>query len=463
MLARRFRVKETIPWFDGARLDDIVDYLTYVFAPIVLLWTTDRLPDGAARLGASPRCRCWRPATSSAGSTRRPSDHFFLGFPSYWNVVAFYVIVLDVGRPASAIALVVFTVLVFVPVRYVYPSRTDAAARRSTLALAARLAGHLRRAARCSTPTRTRVVVALSLAYLVYYVGLSLCLTVRGAGAPAAHARRSRGRLTRSATRSAVSSMPQDSRTKPGRDGVAAPLRPPVDRAVHAAEAGRRGPQPGAATAAGATAASSASSAETTPLGRSICRAASANDGSPGPPRPPDAGDRRASRPAPRRPPPRSPPAGPAAGPGCSSTGGRARPRTGPGCCRCGCASAGAARSRSSSVVLTWPSSRSLCPVSALVSLPTVRSAPSSSGRWPERRRGRVVDGDERAGRVRRPGDGGDVADVEQRVAGRLQEHQPDAVQAAAGGDRLDLRRRHVVDPRRRTAPARRAASSRVV
>src|SRR3954465_10510228 len=35
MLARRMRVKETIPWFDGARLDDIVDYLTYVFAPIV--------------------------------------------------------------------------------------------------------------------------------------------------------------------------------------------------------------------------------------------------------------------------------------------------------------------------------------------------------------------------------------------------------------------------------------------
>ena len=51
MLARRFRVKETIPWFDGARMDDIVDYLTYVFAPIVLLWTTDRLPDGPARLG----------------------------------------------------------------------------------------------------------------------------------------------------------------------------------------------------------------------------------------------------------------------------------------------------------------------------------------------------------------------------------------------------------------------------
>src|ERR671920_1888368 len=47
MLARRLRVKETIPWFDGARLDDIVDYLTYAFAPVVLLWTTGYLPSGS--------------------------------------------------------------------------------------------------------------------------------------------------------------------------------------------------------------------------------------------------------------------------------------------------------------------------------------------------------------------------------------------------------------------------------
>jgi phosphatidylcholine synthase len=38
MLARRLRVSEALPWFDGARLDDIVDYLTYAFAPMVLLW-----------------------------------------------------------------------------------------------------------------------------------------------------------------------------------------------------------------------------------------------------------------------------------------------------------------------------------------------------------------------------------------------------------------------------------------
>jgi phosphatidylcholine synthase len=175
MLARRFRVKETIPWFDGARMDDIVDYLTYVFAPIVLLWTTDRLPHGAVGwvLAALPLlASCYQFCRVDA----KTADHFFLGFPSYWNVVAFYAIVLDVGRTGVGIALLVLTVLVFVPVRYVYPSRTKLL-RSLNLALAGTwLVTYAVLLAEYPHPNP--VVVSLSIAYLVYYVGLSLYLTV---------------------------------------------------------------------------------------------------------------------------------------------------------------------------------------------------------------------------------------------------------------------------------------------
>jgi phosphatidylcholine synthase len=175
MLARRFRVKETIPWFDGARMDDIVDYLTYVFAPIVLLWTTDRLPEGLTGwvlAGLPLLASCYQFCRVDAKTT----DHFFLGFPSYWNVVAFYAIVLDVGRTGVAIALVVLTVLVFVPVRYVYPSRTKLL-RGLNLALAGTwLVAYAVLLAQYPDPHP--VVVGLSIAYLVYYVGLSLYLTV---------------------------------------------------------------------------------------------------------------------------------------------------------------------------------------------------------------------------------------------------------------------------------------------
>ena len=177
MLARRFRVKETIPWFDGARMDDIVDYLTYVFAPIVLLWTTDRLPGGPIGwvVAALPLlASCYQFCRVDA----KTADHFFLGFPSYWNVVAFYAIVLDIGRPGVAITIVVLTVLVFVPVRYVYPSRTGLL-RTLNLALAGVwLVTYAVLLAQYPDPNP--IVVALSLAYLVYYIGLSLYLTVGG-------------------------------------------------------------------------------------------------------------------------------------------------------------------------------------------------------------------------------------------------------------------------------------------
>ena len=175
MLARHFRVKETIPWFDGARMDDIVDYLTYVFAPIVLLWTTDRLPEGPIGwvVAALPLlASCYQFCRVDA----KTADHFFLGFPSYWNVVAFYAIVLDVGRTGVAIALAVLTVLVFVPVRYVYPSRTKLL-RGLNLALAGTwLVTYAVLLAQYPDPNP--IVVALSIAYLAYYVGLSLYLTL---------------------------------------------------------------------------------------------------------------------------------------------------------------------------------------------------------------------------------------------------------------------------------------------
>ena len=181
MLARRFRVKETIPWFDGALLDNIVDYLTYVFAPVVLLWTTDSLPDGpvgwvvaALPLLASSYQFC-RVDAKLAGSTGE--DHFFLGFPSYWNVVAFYAIVLSASPTVVAVALVVFSVLVFVPVRYLYPSRMTTL--RTTTLVFSTVWAVTYVVLLLQFPDPHPAVVAISLAYLVYYVGLSVFLTLR--------------------------------------------------------------------------------------------------------------------------------------------------------------------------------------------------------------------------------------------------------------------------------------------
>ena len=108
----------------------------------------------------------------------KTEDHYFLGFPSYWNVVAFYAIVLGVGTTGVGIALAVLTVLVFVPVKYVYPSRTKLL-RSVNLGLAAVwLAASAVLVVQYPDPNP--LVVVLSMVYLAYYFGVSIWLTVAG-------------------------------------------------------------------------------------------------------------------------------------------------------------------------------------------------------------------------------------------------------------------------------------------
>jgi phosphatidylglycerophosphate synthase len=63
MLARFARVKEATPSFDGARLDDIVDYLTFVFVPTLLVFRA-----GLPRLGRRGSCCCCRAALRFCGA-----------------------------------------------------------------------------------------------------------------------------------------------------------------------------------------------------------------------------------------------------------------------------------------------------------------------------------------------------------------------------------------------------------
>ena len=173
-LARRFRVSEMLPWFDGRRLDDIVDYLTYVFAPILLIWQLNLLPSGisgtiiaALPLLASSYQFCRVDA--------KTDDHFFLGFPSYWNVVAFYAIVLNLSPMTVGAILIICSILVFVPIRYLYPTRTIAF-RSVTMVLSALwLLSFVLILAQMPNPSP--LLLNFSLLYLVYYVVLSLVMT----------------------------------------------------------------------------------------------------------------------------------------------------------------------------------------------------------------------------------------------------------------------------------------------
>jgi len=170
VLARAARVSQRLPWFNGAKLDDIVDYLTYVFVPAVIVWRALLVPEVWTIPVASAML-----LSSAYGFNRedaKTSDHFFTGFPSYWNLVVFYLYLLQAGQTFNAMVLLALAVLVFVPIRYVYPSRTPAW-RGVTVGLGV-LWGIALVVMVWQLPAVSPVLLWASLLFPVYYVILSL-------------------------------------------------------------------------------------------------------------------------------------------------------------------------------------------------------------------------------------------------------------------------------------------------
>ena len=179
-LARHFEVKRVMPTIDGARLDDCVDYFTYVVVPVFFVVQMGMLP-GA--LEAPVAAIVLTASLFGFGRTdAKTEDHLFTGFPSYWNIVVFYLYVLEWPGAASALLLTAFAIGVFVPVRYVYPSRTTTL-RPLTLALGVAWGIAMLWAIAHLEP-RPKTVVATTLLYVVYYFALSFVLTRRRAATP---------------------------------------------------------------------------------------------------------------------------------------------------------------------------------------------------------------------------------------------------------------------------------------
>ena len=175
VLARALQVKRRLPWFDGAKLDDIVDYLSYVFIPALIVWHARLVPHAWSMPIVAAML-----VSSAYGFNRvdaKTEDHFFLGFPSYWNIVALYLFIARWPLYINGAILVVLAVLVFVPLRYVYPSRGTAFQGLTTLL--STVWAVLLLVMVWQLPAVSRAVVFTSLVFPVYYLGLSVWLDMR--------------------------------------------------------------------------------------------------------------------------------------------------------------------------------------------------------------------------------------------------------------------------------------------
>jgi phosphatidylcholine synthase len=121
-LARAWEVKRWAPAVDGRTIDDIVDYLTYTFLPLLLVWRMGWVP-APAPLWIIPALVASLFGFANAAA-KDESGGFFLGFPSYWNVAAFYAGIVHhfFGSWPNAVMLLGLAALTVAPVRFLYPN-----------------------------------------------------------------------------------------------------------------------------------------------------------------------------------------------------------------------------------------------------------------------------------------------------------------------------------------------------
>ncbi len=120
-LARWAGVTRRTPGIDGATLDLVVDYLTYVFVPAILIYRAGLVP--APYASAAVAAILLSSLYTFARTDMKTADNFFRGFPAVWNVVAFYLFILRPGETAGAIVVAVFALLTFAPIHFIHPVR----------------------------------------------------------------------------------------------------------------------------------------------------------------------------------------------------------------------------------------------------------------------------------------------------------------------------------------------------
>jgi phosphatidylcholine synthase len=120
-IARSIKVAEVLPRWSGDILDMVVDFVTYVFVPAYAIAAGGLLPPS---LGAAAGVAIVMTGAIYFSDRRmKTADNYFRGFPTLWNVVAFYLFILKPAPWLVASLVALLCVLTFVPFKFLHPFR----------------------------------------------------------------------------------------------------------------------------------------------------------------------------------------------------------------------------------------------------------------------------------------------------------------------------------------------------
>lgn len=122
-LARRWRVGQLATRLDGRTLDDIIDYLSFTFIPLMLVWKMEWAGPYSAPLVIMAMMASLLGFANIYA--KQDAAGFFSGFPSYWNLAAWYAGLWfwSYGEGPVIVLMIVLIALTLLPVRFIYPNR----------------------------------------------------------------------------------------------------------------------------------------------------------------------------------------------------------------------------------------------------------------------------------------------------------------------------------------------------
>lgn len=172
MLARWFHVSEYARKVDGGLMDNIIDYLNYVVvAALILIKAPNLMPEGWELAAALSILLTSAYQFTQVDAKTDEQSYFFKGFPSVWNFLVLYMMVLGLNPWINLAVLIVCNILVFIPIKYIYPTR-NTRLRRLTLGLTY-VYGALGVWGLLQYPNVPQWVVWVSFVYVLYYALLS--------------------------------------------------------------------------------------------------------------------------------------------------------------------------------------------------------------------------------------------------------------------------------------------------
>lgn len=121
-LARRYKVKENWPLYNGELMDLIIDFLTYVFIPAFALFESGLLPGWTGWF--SIIVITYGSILYFSDTRMKTNDNSFAGFPGCWNMLVLVLFALKPNFWLSLFVVSVLTIAMFTNVKFIHPVRT---------------------------------------------------------------------------------------------------------------------------------------------------------------------------------------------------------------------------------------------------------------------------------------------------------------------------------------------------